>query len=253
MFGCSVTKRVKQVKQPRGGYINPRSMAVTELGEGIQALHLEAPEMAILVGITVDYLSRIMQGTPVADAFKISLLGAKRINEEPTAKRLCREIKGLDKNSIISAVKLSGFDVCYRNGGVGYKPVDNIIPDEGTVDNIITMVKRAQSFFDQYGPKTMDGFTFEGGYTDIVSSGDGDFMTKDTLWDFKVSKSQPTKDHTLQLLMYWRMGLHSIHSEFGQIQYLGIFNPRLNTVYRIAVTKIPNNIIQEVESVVIGY
>ena len=67
-----------------------------------------------------------------------------------------------------------------------------------------------------------DGFTFEpakpddkayekmiktgkgsyGGYTYTVESGDGDFLTADTLWDFKVSKSKPTNKHTLQLLMY---------------------------------------------------
>lgn len=98
----------------------------------------------------------------------------------------------------------------------------------------------------------LDGFTFEGGYTDVVSSGDGDFTTSDTLWDFKVSKAKPKKEHTLQLLMYWRMGLHSIHSEFKDIQYLGIYNPQLNVVYRISVNKIPVNVIEEVEHDVIG-
>ena len=53
--------------------------------------------------------------------------------------------------------------------------------------------------------------------------------------------------------MYWRMGLHSIHPEFEDIKYLGIFNPRLNTVYRIAVTDIPEDVIKEVEREVIGY
>ena len=66
--------------------------------------------------------------------------------------------------------------------------------------------------------------TFEGGYTHTVNAGDGDFMTADTLWDFKVSKKKPTKDHTLQLIMYWRMGLHSIHPEYKNVRYLGIVN-----------------------------
>ena len=71
-----------------------------------------------------------------------------------------------------------------------------------------------------------DGFTFEGGYTDIVSSGDGDYLTEDTLWDFKVSKEEPKSKYTLQLLMYYIMGCHSIHPEFQKIEKLGIFNPR---------------------------
>ena len=99
----------------------------------------------------------------------------------------------------------------------------------------------------------MDGFTFEGGYTDVVNSGDGDFTTADTLWEFKVSKAKPKKEYTLQLLMYWRMGLHSKHSEFKNVKYLGIYNPRLNIVYRLDVTDIPGEVISEVEKEVIGY
>ena len=53
--------------------------------------------------------------------------------------------------------------------------------------------------------------------------------------------------------MYWRMGLHSIHPEFNHVKYLGIYNPRMNTAYRIAVSDIPNEVIQEVEKDVIGY
>lgn len=63
---------------------------------------------------------------------------------------------------------------------------------------------------------------------DTVSKGDGDLTTADTLWDFKVSKAKVKKEYTLQLLMYWRMGLHSVHPEFQSIKYLGIYNPRLS-------------------------
>ena len=109
------------------------------------------------------------------------------------------------------------------------------------------------NFLDIYGPKTLDGFTFEGGYTDTVSYGDGDFTTPDALWDFKVSKLPIKKEHTLQLLMYWRMGLHSVHPEFQSIRYLGIFNPRTNTASRLSVDSISVGIIEEVEKDVIGY
>ncbi len=53
--------------------------------------------------------------------------------------------------------------------------------------------------------------------------------------------------------MYWRMGLHSIHPEFKNIRYLGVYNPRLNIVSRIAVADIPSDIISQVEHEVIGY
>ena len=98
------------------------------------------------------------------------------------------------------------------------------------------MVERSIAFWKKYGPITKDGFTFEkNGYTKTVDSGDGDYLTEDTLWDFKVSKSKPTNKHTLQLLMYWIMGQHSGKPEFKNITKLGIFNPRLNTVYTLNI------------------
>ena len=74
------------------------------------------------------------------------------------------------------------------------------------------MIQRSIEFFKIYVPIKQDGFSFEpvngnkddydkmiktntgtyGGYTATVSAGDGDFLTTDTLWDFKVSKSAPT-------------------------------------------------------------
>lgn len=78
-------------------------------------------------------------------------------------------------------------------------------------------------------------------------------MTKRVLWDLKVSKNPPTKDHTLQLLMYYLLGMHSIHAEFQDIQRLGIFNPRLNAIYYIDIQAIPYQTIIDVSTNVIGY
>lgn len=127
-------------------------------------------------------------------------------------------------------------------------------PDSYTIQNIQTMVKRSVAFWDKYGPIVKDGFTFEPyGYTQTVNSGDGDFLTRDTIWDFKVSKSKPTNKHTLQLLMYWIMGQHSGKSEFKSITNLGIFNPRLNTVYTFPVSKVELDIIKMIETEIICY
>lgn len=251
--GCPVTDRIRQVTQPRGGYIPPRSLSKVILGDGIEALNPNEVTNAGLVGLSVDYLTRFMLGSPLNKAFEFSLMGARVIHDEAKAQRLLNNVKGLDCSSVINAVKLTGYDVCYRAGPSKYKPVDEIVPDSASVENIITMVKRSLHFFEVYGPIVLDGFSFKGGYTDIVSTGDGDFTTKDTLWDFKVSKLPVKKEYTLQLLMYWRMGLHSIHPEFKEIKYLGIYNPRMNIVYRIAVADISEDVIREVEREIIGY
>lgn len=253
MFGCSVTQRIKQVDQPKGGYIKPKEFKAVLLGEGTESLNPAENVSPILVGLAVDYMTRIMSGASAEDAFEISLKGASRMDQEAKASKLLSGIKGLDDRSIVNAVKLVGFDVCFRNGGMGYKPVEEINPDVPTAQNVRMMVERSLHFFEVYGPKVLDGFSFEGGYTDIVCKGDGDFTTADTLWDFKVSKTPIKKEHTLQLLMYWRMGLHSIHPEFKDIKYLGIYNPRMNTASRIAVEDISDEVIEKVEKEVIGY
>lgn len=246
--GVSVTQRIRQIKQPRGGYLNPKEFQTIELER--ELIHPS------LIGLAVDYMTRFMLGKPIEEAFRISIMGSYIIGEYEKACKLISEIKGLDEHSVSNAIKLAGFDVCYRAGIFGffaYVPVDEIYPDDVSIKNVQIMIRRSLAFFEKYGPVVMDGFTFEGGYTDIISSGDGDFLTKDTLWDFKVSKNQPTKDQTLQLFIYWRMGLHSIHPEFKKIKYLGIYNPRLNIVYRFPVSNISTSVIKDIEKNVIGY
>ena len=116
------------------------------------------------------------------------------------------------------------------------------------------MVNRSLAFIQTYGPVTKRRITFDGGYTDFISAGYGDFLTKETLWDFKVSTKSPTNSHALQLLIYYLMGLRSIyHVSFKTIQNLGIFNPRLNCVYLMKIEDIPKNVINEVSEKVIGY
>ncbi|KGF13878.1 hypothetical protein HMPREF1647_03700 [Lancefieldella parvula DNF00906] len=252
-MGCSVTQRVDQIKQPRGGYLKSKDFDEIILGPGIEELNKEENIEPNLVGTAVEYLTHFMTGASPDNAFYISIIGARLIGKETEAEALLKKVKGLDDNSIVSALKLTGFDSCFRGGFSTYKPIEQIEPDNATIENVRTMVNRSLHFFDVYGPKVLDGFTFRGGYTETVNSGDGDFTTKDTIWDFKVLKGKIKSKHTLQLLMYWRMGLNSIHLEFNDLKYLGFYNPRLNKVYRIEVDKIPEEIINEVDHVVIGY
>lgn len=134
------------------------------------------------------------------------------------------------------------------------KGADETNPDRNTVDNIRIMVERSIVFWNKYGPIVQDGFIFKpNGYTQTVDSGDGDYLTADTLWDFKVSKAKPTNKHTLQLLMYWIMGQHSGQEIFKSIDKLGIFNPRLNTVYLLDMKIIAQETIDEIERDVICY
>lgn len=276
----SVTNRIKEIKQPRGGYINPNDFTVVEINDG-NALFEEENVHGSIIGMVVDYMTRFLLNGEKEKAFSVSLNGAAIAVEMGNkkalkiAKELLNNIKGLDKNSIINACKLVTFDVWYRNTSAAMMATgwDETNPDVSTINNIIILINRSLEFFRKYGPITVDGFTFEpengslkdyekmintgkgsyGGYTATVETGDGDFLTEDTLWDFKVSKSKPTNKHTLQLLMYWIMGQHSGRKEFKKIKKLGIFNPRLNVVYLYEINKVSKDIISEIERDVICY
>ena len=120
------------------------------------------------------------------------------------------------------------------------------------------MIKRCQNFIDNYGPIIDEGMTFIGGYTEVVVSGDADFMTEDTIWDLKVTKNAIKSSQTLQILMYYLMGCRTIrlNAEYdfkNKIKKIGIYNPRLNEIYIKNVEEIDSSIIKEVEEQVIGY
>ena len=159
---ASVTQRIKQIKQPRGGYINPNMFTIVKM-DSLNNLNDTENIHASLIGLAVDYLTRFMNGTKVEDSFRISLMGANIINQLSNANNLLNTIKGLDDNSIISACKLVGYDVCYRAGVMGYRPVEEILPDKSTIENIKIMVERSLSFIELFGPIILDGFTFEDG------------------------------------------------------------------------------------------
>ena len=269
---ASVTQRIKQINQPYGGYLKPSMFKTRQLNSKDNLYPGENINPGI-VGMAVDYLTRFILTNNKEEAFKISLDGAVIAQENNVknaiehANKLLGAIKDLDDESIVNACALVGYDVWFRNTKAAILANNNIpkIPDSHTIENIRIMVKRSLDFFEQYGPITKNGFTFQanseelitdkqnGGYTLTVDSGDGDFLTKDTLWDFKVSKNKLKNEQTLQLLMYWIMGQHSQQNIYKNIDKLGIYNPRLNVVYLLEVDKIPQDIIKAVEDYVICY
>lgn len=249
---ATVTGRIKEVTQPRGGYLPVRNFTVTDMDDCGEIVSPENISPA-LIGLAVDYLTRLaVEGNPQS-AFEISLRGARLIGDDETALGLLARVHNdLADVSIQAACQLVGYDAAYRAGPLYYKPAQNITPDRNTSANIRTMVQRMTSFL-EVNPPVMEGFDLRGGYTDLVNNGDGDFLTADGLWDIKVSRRAPTSKATLQILMYWLMGLRSIHPEFRSVTSLGIVNPRLGKTWTINTKSISNDIIEEVSKNVIGY
>lgn len=71
----SVTKRIGMIKQPYGGYLNKKQFKINSIDDG-NVLNDGENIHASLMGMAVDYLTRFMIGTPLEDAFSISLMGA---------------------------------------------------------------------------------------------------------------------------------------------------------------------------------
>ena len=205
------------------------------------------------IGMVVDYLSRLEQGASPREAFRISLLGAAKIDETERAEGYLSNIRGIDDESIRDACRLVWYDQVYRAGTTLGDP-DNAVADESTCESIRIMIIRAHAFFEKYGPVTVEGPTFgPDGYTETVRTGDGDFCTADTIWDFKVISSEPTSKYTLQLAMYYIMAHRSGNPEYDGMSKIGIFNPRLNVAYLLDMSTVPTELIRIIEDEIICY
>lgn len=254
-FGFSVTQVANHFPQPPGDLLPPSMFEKTFWADTKELAPKENIHPSI-VGTTVDYLSRLITGAPKEEAFAIALRGAEIAGKKERALALLEGIHGLDEESVEKAARLARYDSVVRVGlpaWLSSSADGGPDPDEATTRNIQAMVRRTQRMLDMEGGKTLDHLTFEGGYTSLVATGDGDFMTKDGLWDLKTTKSPINAKHTLQLLMYWRMGLHSVHPEYKDVRKLGFMNPRRNLVETLEVRLIPEHVIQFVEKEVIGY
>ena len=242
----SVTGRIHQIKQPRGGCLPIARFQVRTLEDA----HTLVPKENLhptVVGLAVDDLTRLQLGAAAEDVFQVA---------QAEANGYLARIHGLDDDSIQSVCKLVTFDVWKRStfNAFAARPAEDTNPDAATLSNIRVMVSRGLHFWQEYGPVTHSGFNFlPSGYSRIVSSGDGDYLTEDTLWDFKVSAAAPKSQHTLQLLMYWVMGQHSGNPIFSDIVRVGFFNPRLNRVYTYNMADLPPETLRMVEREIIGY
>lgn len=258
----SVTGRIAEIKQPRGGYLKPSLMEAVIFNDNKIFYENENIHPSI-IGLAVDYLTRFIISGNVTESFGISIEGARiaeklgHINNSiANSQKLISQIKGIDNDSIIAACKLVSYDVWIRNPNMAIfaKGPHEINPNNEVVRNIKTMIERTLYFFEKQKQIIADGFTFEcNGYTKTVNCGDGDILTEDTLIDLKVSKSKPTSKNTLQILMYWIMGQHSGQKIFKNIKTIGIFNPRLNIFYKKDISDIPEETIKLIEKDVICY
>ena len=249
----TVTQRIYSIEQPNEGYL-PVSAFSSKAYEDFRKLNSRENVHGKYVGLAVDYLTRFRMINDADIAFEISMLSAEILRQDygqiNQYNFCCQLLDAVKKGGIAEAVQLVAFDDVYRAGEID---IPKLEPDNATIENIEIMVQRGVDFLNHCGPIVKSGFTLEGGYTSTVVNGDGDYLTRNALIDFKVLLSDFNEDHTLQVLMYYLMGLRSIHKEFKNVQWLALFNPRKNLVKFINVNRIADSIRDEVNTKVIGY
>ncbi|MCV3734506.1 hypothetical protein OF375_02865 [Ureaplasma miroungigenitalium] len=134
---------------------------------------------------------------------------------------------------------------------------DNLTPSQKSI--IKAMAKNVETLCEYLKDNSDNqyveiGFTIPDAYTSKITNGDGDLIIGNYLCDIKVSKYSFTSKYTLQLLIYYLMGLKSSKKAvFEKIKYLALYNPRMNLCKIIDVSTIDKNVIDEVNLKVIGY
>lgn len=256
----TVTQRIKMISQPAKGYV-PKQLFLQEQYRDDYLLMKIETGLFPIQGMAVDYLTRFILSGDRDASFHVSILGALALDEafennEATYKlrSILSHVKGLDDESIIYACKAVGYDSAFRAGIGAFQNVDSIQTPPALIHNIRVLVNRSVHFLrDVVGPVVRFEVTFEGGYTDIIGKGDGDFLTRDTLVDLKVSVLNLQKDWRLQILIYYLLGIHSVHREFQSVTKLCIYNPFTNRSLTVRIDDISDQNKYIVSHEVIGY
>lgn len=254
----SVTQIVGTTHQPRKGYLSLSKFDEIEYIDGRSVTGSYNIHPA-LVGLAVDYGTRLMQGSQPREVFAVALAGSALVGANAEAEDLIDDLetrfdrtKGLGAQEIVDICKLSGFDAAFRAGARAYKPVSEIEPDAQTIEDIVVLIERTVEFFNEVGPVRDSGFTFEGGYTGEIETGDADYLTEDTIWDLKVRKAEPNKNSTLQVLLYYLLALRSGKEEFRNVTKVGIYNPYLQRAWVVRVLDLDESMLQRVMKDVLG-
>ena len=248
----SIIEIIKNAKQPKNGYLEINKFKEISFSDDLVISENENIPISI-VGIVIDYMTRFMITNDVRNCFRVSLSGAKYINQSEKAEEFIQKITGLNNESIIAACKLAGYDICFRVNPSHYSPVEDINPNEQSIENIKNMIQRCLLFVKKYGPIIRDGFTFEGGYTDKITMGDGDYLTDGTIWNLKLTSQGININDTLEILITYLMGKRSNYPELQDVHCISFFNPRLNKIFTLNTADIPKETIDVVEKNIIGY
>lgn len=249
-----ITKLASTVKQPRGGFFSVKLFQETQYNSA-KELYPDENVSKTLIGTTVDNLTRVLLGANPKKVFEPATFGmmAIKVDMYDDCYDLADEVKGLDEDSIIAAYRLSVYESVYRSG---YKPSMNLtpeLPNKYTINNIKTMVYRSLEYFGKQKEIANVGKTLSIKYKGDSIYGDYDYLTEDSLIDMKVLSKKITNKNTLQIILYWILGMKSDKNHFSNVKFLKFYNPRLDIEYAFDLNELTPDILKPIlEEVLMG-
>lgn len=233
-FQLPVTKRIEQIRQPKGGYLKINLFEENKLVDNYEILEYESTidkrKFPTLLGLVVDYVSRFLYTKDLIKSFEISFMGLIEFSANPryasrnlTSDELLEiyddyknkllSLNSLDLNNINSSENIEiiknifpivQLDSFYRSK---YEPENIWIKDKGKLKLVFSnnypipdyICKNAliciKRTIDFYNSKNNIVFGEVFDNGQIINSGDCDFISDDTIWDLKVS-SKEVKDNS---------------------------------------------------------
>lgn len=262
----SINYAAGMINQPRGGYLNFKDFQEDTFEDEDFIDGSKENISPYLVSIIVDYLTSYLLTKQKEESFDIALKGVKAIQQYASAEdsnstdyreiydklmnRLDLELSDL---CISSAAKLACFGVAYKRGPEYFTGIRDINPDTITIDHIRKLVHRNLTILKSYSEVIELDVDFPKAYTGNIIDGSADYLSDDTLWDLRVLKNRFNKNHSMQLLIAWRLGMKQNHRKYSKVKYIGIISPRHNKAYRYDLSQIPQEFIDFLDYKVIGY
>ena len=258
----SLTRRIDEIYQPIGGYLNKDLFNVNEFGG--KYINLEDENIVPnVMGMIIDYLAKLYYAETKQEKeriLKMSHFALIKCQSEKLAEIIIdnqnKIIFGeyLSDEYIKAVCKIAPFDAVYR---AGLKPseIKIVEPDEKTVEHIRILTDRTINYLGKNKFNIVAGFNFK--FKNIkptkVHSADGDFIKNKTIVDLKVSKDfNITPKQSLQIYCYYLMGKMTSQQQFKYINSIAKFNPRYNVEHYLDVIKINSNIKYYVNYNVLG-
>ena len=261
--------------QPHGGFAPPKEMEEVLLDDDPRDRYEWLVDTTCKMGslspqirgLVFDYLLRvelaIMAGAAVDDAvlnaFQVSFMGANIAGRFDEAEKLAIKLVELykkqkrDRQRIAQvASELVIYDAVFR--GAFYNPnaeVPKVNKDDKNALDLMLMA--AECYLLEKEKIVSLGFSFRATGAENVCQSDGDLLTEDSIIEIKCSAKKPTSKHTLQLLLYYILGMHEYPNEFKTIKFIKVLNPRLGRVYSYEIQKVGIDNLKHIEQKIMGY